>query len=177
MKNLIILLLVVNCNFCNDNSPKDTALSNVTSDHKQSEDSKLELSEAEISSRKDFVKNDLGLRKMWKGVGKYLRSDNVTNSNVEFLIDLCNFPYSETLVFLNEPRLNRKRNFNTLDITDEDYLIPTFHVNFYIPGDFSFSDDFITDLSFNAKNKKLSFIGSENFSPMEFKDYRCRNNK
>lgn len=177
MKNLFIVLLVVTCNYCKDNSSNDTALSNVTRDHKQIEESKLELSEAEIISRNDFVKNDLGLRKEWKGVAKYLRSDNKANSNVEVIIDLCNFPYSETLEFLNEPKLNRKRNFSILKITDQYYQIPTFWVNFDIPGDFSFSDDFIVELSFDAKNKKLSFFGNEYFSPTEFKDYRCRNNE
>ncbi len=96
---------------------------------------------------------------------------------MEVLIDLCDFPYSETLVFLTEPKLNRKRNFSTLDITDQDYLIQTFHVNFYIPGDFSFGEDFINGyLSFDAKNKKLSFLGNEYFGPIEFKGHSCRNN-
>ncbi|TGL62607.1 hypothetical protein [Leptospira jelokensis] len=177
MKNLFVLLFVGICSYCNENSSTDPALSNVTTDHKQIEEPKLEITDDDIRYHKHFVKNDLGLRKEWKGVAKYLRSDNETNSNVEVTIDLCNFPYSETLVFLHEPKLNRKRNFSTLDITDQDYQIPTFHVHFYIPGDFSFSDDFITGyLSFDAKNKKLSFLGNDYFSPMEFKDYRCRNN-
>ncbi|TGL55543.1 hypothetical protein EHQ59_03795 [Leptospira kemamanensis] len=176
MKNFFILLLVVNCNYCNESSPTDTALSNVTSDHKQIEESKLVITDEDIMLRKDFVKNDLGLRKEWKGVAKYLKSDTEANSYVEVFIDLCNFPYSETLVFLTEPKLNRKRNFITLNITDQDYQIPTFWVNFYIPGDFSFSDDFIVELSFDAKTKKLSFLGNEYFSPIEFKDYRCRFN-
>lgn len=176
MKNFIILLLVVNCNYCNESSPTDTALSNVSSDHKQTEESRLEITDDDIRYHKHFIKNGSGLRKEWKGVGKYLRSDTEANSNVEVFIDLCNFPYSETLVFLNEPKLNRKRNFTKLDITDQDYQIPTFWVNFYIPGDFSFSDDFIVELSFDAKTKKLSFLGNKYFSPIEFKDYRCRNN-
>ncbi len=178
MKNFFILLLVVNCNYCNKNPSTDTALSNVTTDHKQIEESKLEITDEDIRLRKDFVDNDRGLRKEWKGVGKYLRSDNEEKSNVEVIIDLCNFPYSETLVFLHEPKLNRKRSFNTLNITDQDYLIPTFHVNFYIPGDFSFGEDFINGyLSFDAKNKKLSFLGNDYFSPIEFKDYHCRKNE
>ncbi|TGM06667.1 hypothetical protein [Leptospira jelokensis] len=177
MRKLFILLLVVNCNLCNENSSTDTALSNEARENKRIEEPKLEITDEDIRLRKDFVDNDLGLRKEWKGVGKYLRSDNETNSNVEVIIDLCNFPYSETLVFLHEPKLNRKRSFITLNITDQDYQIPTFHVNFYIPGYFSFDDDFVTGLTFDAKNKKLSFIGSKNFSPMEFKDYRCRDNE
>lgn len=177
MKNLVILLLVVIFNYCNENSSTDPALSNVTTDHKQIEEPKLEIADDDIRYHKHFVKNDLGLRKEWKGVAKYLRSDNETNSNVEVIIDLCNFPYSETLVFLHEPKLNRKRNFSILDITDQDYQIPTFSVNFDIPGYFSFYKDFITGLTFDAKSKKLSYLGNENFSAIEFKDYRCRNNE
>ena len=150
MRKLFIILLVVNCKFCNENSSTDTALSNVTNDHKQIDEPKLEITDDDIRYHKHFIKNGLGLRKEWKGVGKYLRSENETNSNVEVIIDLCNFPYSETVVFLNEPKLKRKREFTTLDITDQDYQIPTFWVDFYIPGDFSFSDDFIVELSSSA---------------------------